>query len=463
MKAISLLSFPILTHLLSPTAYGVAALAFSIISILSIFAVMGQDTSLVKHYHDAENFDVATVSIFFERFGIISGFIFGVLGSVIWLSYHSFSLTVSNFLVSIIIGLVVWGTSIATFIQTIARLQGYYGRLALSLVLSGICGLAVSVGTAIWWQANEIALMVAGLAPWVVIFTLPRKNPNGITYFQNINQIWKLIRIGLPMTFNACGFWVIASLDRWFLSAFVGVGTVGLYSVATTIATLGQVVTTALLSVWNPEVFRNISDDKVDKTKPLSQALTIFIWILLTTWFVIGSFGGSIIVILAADEFHSAARFVPWIAFGYMVYGISQLFVFSFMISNNTNRLPLFWLAGTIISIGLNLILIQDLNIWGTIIAQSTAFLAIALMTFIFGKNYTSIQPDWALILLVFSIYFLILFGFFIFDFKISLGFDIVLRSLTAILAISFSGWIVIRNNTLLDLRQLFKRAKRRD
>ena len=411
MKAISLLSFPILTHLLSPTAYGVAALAFSIISILSIFAVMGQDTSLVKHYHDAENFDVATVSIFFERFGIISGFIFGVLGSVIWLSYHSFSLTVSNFLVSIIIGLVVWGTSIATFIQTIARLQGYYGRLALSLVLSGICGLAVSVGTAIWWQANEIALMVAGLAPWVVIFTLPRKNPNGITYFQNISQIWKLIRIGLPMTFNACGFWVIASLDRWFLSAFVGVGTVGLYSVATTIATLGQVVTTALLSVWNPEVFRNISDDKVDKTKPLSQALTIFIWILLTTWFVIGSFGGSIIVILAADEFHSAARLFHGLHLD-IWFGISQLFVFSFMISNNTNRLPLFWLAEQL-SIGLNLILIQDLNIWGTIIAQSTAFLAIALMTFIFGKNYFN-SPDWALILLVFSIFFNIIWIFYI-------------------------------------------------
>ena len=54
VRLLSMVSMPILTRLLSPQAYGNAALAGTIISLMSVFALAGIDMSYTRAYHSAQ-------------------------------------------------------------------------------------------------------------------------------------------------------------------------------------------------------------------------------------------------------------------------------------------------------------------------------------------------------------------------------------------------------------------------
>lgn len=460
-RAISLVSFPILTYLLAPSAYGVAALAFSLVSILTVFAVSGQDTSLIRNYHNNEHFKTGEIVRFFRRFGILSGAFFGLTGAVVWVGYNDWSIDDTTVQISAILCLSIWGASVATFGQAVARLEGHYASLAIALVVSGIGGLVLSIGTAEFWQANEVALLMAGLAPWILVAFLPRTRHRNTGQIRGSGAARKLMHVGFPMTVTACGFWIIASLDRWFLSAFADLASVGLYSVAAMIATLGQIVTTALLSVWNPEVFRNVKGTQVTNTDSLRQVLTVLLWILMTTWFCIGMFGGVLIEVLAAPEFHLAADFIPWIALGYMIYGFNQLFGFGFMIHHKTAILPWFWVVGVALSLGLNFVLVPEFGIPGAIVAQMTAFLVITALTWAVGKRFTPFQPHWVLLFLAITVYLFTVSAVSSWGAELGMGLEIAMRSGVTALAVAFTGWITLRNLDAFSLTAFISARKR--
>lgn len=461
-RAISLVSFPILTHLLTPSAYGVAALAFSMISLLTVFSVAGQDTSLIRHYHSHETYDPATIVRFFSRFGIGAGALFGCLGALAWIAYNGWSIEGPTATTGGILALSIWGATVATFSKSIARLEGRYGRLAFALVLAGLGGFALSVGTAVAWQANEVALLMAGLAPWIVVTILPKSKSSVAGKISDRKHIQNLMRIGYPMIFTAVGFWVIASVDRWFLSSYAGLEKVGIYSVAVTIATLGQIVTTALVAVWNPEVFRNVKGSETANSERLGTVLTMLLWILISTWFGISMFGGILIKLLAAPEFHVAATYVPWIALGYMIYGFNQMLGFGFMIHHRTSAFVWFWAAGVAISLGLNFALVPPYGITGAIASQICAFSMISGLTWWIGRRWTPFQPRWMALFLAFMFYSIVAASMRGFPFESGIVPEICIRALLTIAALTTTGWLASR---ILGMRKLssfpFLRKKR--
>lgn len=448
-RAISLVSFPILTHLLTPSAYGVAALAFSMISLLNVFSVAGQDTSLIRHYRSHETHDPATIVRFFRRFSIGSGALFGCLGALAWIGYNGWSVEVTSATTGGILALSVWGATVATFSKSIAQLEGNYGRLAIAVALAGLGGLALSVGTAVTWQANEVALLMAGLAPWIVVTILPKAKSEVAGKISDCKSIQNLMRIGLPMIFTAVGFWFIASVDRWFLSSYAGLDKVGIYSVAVTIATLGQIVTTALVAVWNPEVFRNVQGSETADAKRLGTVLTMLLWILISTWFGISMFGGILIELLAAPEFHVAATYVPWIALGYMIYGFNQMLGFGFMIHHRTSALVRFWAAGVAISLGLNFALVPTYGIAGAIASQICAFSMISGLTWSIGRRWTPCQPRWVILFVVFGGYSLAIIAIPQLITDIGVVAEISIRALALVALISFAALLVLRESRL--------------
>jgi O-antigen/teichoic acid export membrane protein len=54
VRLLSIVTMPILTALLSPQAYGVAALAGTVISLVSVFGLAGVDMSYARAYHSSQ-------------------------------------------------------------------------------------------------------------------------------------------------------------------------------------------------------------------------------------------------------------------------------------------------------------------------------------------------------------------------------------------------------------------------
>lgn len=404
-RALALISFPILTHFLDPSSYGIAALAMSLVSIMSILGVAGQDTSLMRSYHDGGEFDPNSIAAFFFKLSLITGLISGAIGGLLWLAYLRWSGIATTDLTAFLVAAAIALASVSSICQTAARMKGQYGRLSVAIVLSGITGLVLAVSCALLWRPDEVALLLAGLAPLVVVLTLPMTRPRAQTTNLSWSQGWVLMKVGFPLVAVAPSFWFIVSTDRWFLANEISLHDLGVYSVAVTVATLGQIVTTVLSSVWNPELYRNIQGTEVRNQRVLRQGLTLVIWSVILAWFATGIFGEILLVLLAAPDFRQASHLIPWIALGYMIYGINQFFGFGFMLHRRTSLLGFIWGLGIVVALGLYAVLIPPLHTTGAIIAQVGAFGAIALSTWALSYRWTPFQPHWVPLILSFLLF----------------------------------------------------------
>ena len=91
---------------------------------------------------------------------------------------------------------------------------------------------------------------------------------------------------------------------------------------------------------------------------------------------------------IIGESFWESMIIVPWITFGYVFYGLYVLQSPSLYIKNKQNWTPLFWGAGTIVNVILNILLIPLLDILGAAIATFTSYLLIFILIKIKNKQW---------------------------------------------------------------------------
>ena len=121
VRLLSLISMPILTRLLSTSAYGQAAMAGTVISLVSVIALAGMDMSYMRAYFSSTPDRREAVEYFSWRFTVFAGFIASACVVVSW-SWFAGQVALPNYLG----WLVAAGTFFAmlgTMAQTRARLK----------------------------------------------------------------------------------------------------------------------------------------------------------------------------------------------------------------------------------------------------------------------------------------------------------------------------------------------------
>ena len=407
VRLLSLLTFPILTHLLSPEAYGIAALAATFIGIFTILGISGQDSSYVKCFHDHKNYDEIEVDRFYLKYAWLAGLFSGIIAMLVWLLYAYLQEVRSNSWVGLFVCLGVFGSVLSSFSQARARLIGAYKKLMWAIVFSGLTSTIFCILVAWLWRQDELALMVSISSYWIMLFFLPSLSFK--EWFKKDSmprvKINQMILIGLPLLATAPGYWIISSSDRLFLAANSTKAELGIYSVGVTVASLGQIVTSALCNAWYPQLSRYMHKGDAYDYEHLAKAQTLIIWLLLTSCFGICMFGESLIQILASDEFQGAAVFIPWVALGLMFYGINQFQGFGFTLLRKNHLVPLIWCAAVIFALCLNYTLVPKYHGIGAAFTQCASYLLLALITWWVGRKFMPFQPFWGRLFFCFIAY----------------------------------------------------------
>src|SRR5438477_9627948 len=84
VRLLSIVTMPILTSLLSPHAYGVAALAGTVISLVSVLGLAGIDMSYSRAYHSAQPPSGVSVEHYCWRFATFGALLTALVGAVAW-------------------------------------------------------------------------------------------------------------------------------------------------------------------------------------------------------------------------------------------------------------------------------------------------------------------------------------------------------------------------------------------
>ena len=468
IRLLGLISFPILTRLLSPESYGVASLASTFISIFMILGMAGQDASYVKCFHDQSNYRQDEVDQFYGGYAWIAGGISALLSGGAWWIFTVWQDIGSSPIVIVLIMFAVMGGVISTFLQARARLLGVYRRLTFALIFSAVIATCTTILTAFYVRNDEVALLVGNVSYWIILLSLPATPFSRMAFsFLSMkkDQIFSMMSIGFPLLATAPGYWVISSSDRWFLASYASKYELGIYSVGVTIGSLGQIATSALCSVWYPELSKQMQQKNGEEINyvHLAKTQTLIIWILASTCFVISFFGSDLVATLTNEKFSEAARYVPLIALGLLFYGVNQFQGFGFTMLKKNHILPMIWSVGTALSVVANFFLVPAFGGYGAAISQCVSYAVVAYATWFVSRSYMPFQPRWARLAVCFLAYMIAVSLSVVFTSTVNPLYVFLVKLVSCFVLLSFTFfWIVDIN--YLNLIALFRvRVKRRE
>ncbi len=441
VRSLSFLSFPILTRLLKPEAYGVASLATTFVGIFVIIGLSGQDASYVKCYFDKENYQQTDVDSFYYRYAVFAGLAAAGLAMAAWLIYVGQQNIQASSWVALFVGIGVVGGIVSTFCQARARLIGLYRRMTWTLIASGVLSTLACIYVAMNWQPNELALMTAVISSWVIVVLLPQGTVRTLFRKSSLStaQVRRMVKIGLPLLATAPGYWVISSSDRWFVAAYSGAYELGIYSVGLTVAMMGQMVTSALCNVWYPAVSKQMHDPTMLDHKKLALTQTLICWLLMATYFLISLFGADVIKLLASSKFQGAAHYIPVLSMGLCFYGINQFQGFGFTMMGKNHLIPAIWGVAMAVSLCANWILVPIFGANGAAFSQMISYLVLALLTRHFAKKYMPFEPDWPRLGIVLALFMLTCAIFLSVDATGAYWMFLIIKSTVALLIISLT------------------------
>lgn len=396
VRLLAVVTMPILTSLLSPQAYGVATLLGTIISLVSVFALAGIDVSYARSYHSTHAPNGIDVEHFCWRFAILSSLLMSTISAVAWVVITNNSADLDYWLALLLAPGIVFSVA-HTMTQTRSRLAGRYQAMALVIIASGIIGPAVSIGIAVWWRQDALALILPMLLSYLIP-TLLLGTPSAAALVKpsilNRDASVPLVKIGLAAIVTAPMYWLLSSSDRWFLQYFHGAEAVGIYSIGYSVGIIGMTINAAVMAVWLPEASREYEQDRELAKLTLGRLMSRLIAAMALIWLMATAAGGDIVRLLANERFHASAAFVPYIAGGVFFYGTSQLALYGLVLVEQFKWAAVWWFVGGLVCAFLNLLLVPQNGGLGAAMTQSASFAFIAIGIFATSQAKYRVRLD---------------------------------------------------------------------
>ena len=379
VRALSLLTMPLLTRWLSPTGYGEAALVGTVVSLGSVVALAGIDMGYARHHFSGITGPAAQVEAFCWRWPAGMALALAMVGATVWtLLLSRWFNAAAGWYPFVAMG--IGASAFATMAQVRARLQNRYRTISLVQIVSGIVAAAFSLGIAYQERTGALALLVAmivGYALPVALLWIPA--PSRLFRRSDMPPAARrtLVAVGLPGLVTAPAYWVVSSSDRWFLARYFDGAEVGVYSIGATVGSLGLVLSMAITSAWLPELARTEASGAGISRERKRELVQLLVAVMLMAWLAVVAAGGDAIRWLADPRFHGAAAVVPWLAAGVLFYGAMHVGNTLLIMLGQLRWSGWIWAFGMVISIVLNLALVPR---WGSLGAAWTQCLSFALV-----------------------------------------------------------------------------------
>lgn len=213
-------------------------------------------------------------------------------------------------------------------------------------------------------------LLVQGAIVLVAFLTIVSQIGFVIPRFTYIKEY---LQFSLPLTPNALIRWVTESSDKYLVTYFLGLGSVGVYSAACSFGSLIQLLVSPLQLILLPELSKLYDENKIGQVESyMSHSLRYFLLISIPAVFGLSALAKPLLSVFTTEDFLSGWLVIPVIAFSGLMAGIVQIFINTLFILKKTKAQTYFNLAGAVSNTLINLVLIPTIGIVGA--ALSTLF-----------------------------------------------------------------------------------------
>ncbi|MEM9552909.1 MAG: oligosaccharide flippase family protein [Acidobacteriota bacterium] len=383
-RGLSFILLPVYTRFLETPEYGVLELLNGLSAILFGLLLLGMPSALQKVFHrdcdtEEEQKRVLPTALLLDlpALALGSGLLFIFAEPVgAWLLGEpgygpAVQLTVAAVVASSLVAIVL--SAFRAREQAVAYAMLNFAQFGL--------GMALNVVLVVWLRMGIYGVLwgnlVAAAATLPAGLWIARRD---IELRIDRRLVAPLLHFGLLVVPTAITGWVITMADRYVLRFFGSLEEVAIYSVGYKIGMILQMGLVWPFQLAWPAVAFSISR-RAGHEATYARVLTYLVFGL-----ALGVVGLSLMAraglgAFAGPSYAEAHRVVPWVALAYAFAGIQFCLSPSVHIRGKTKYLALFSVGGTIVNLGLNLLLVPSYGMMGATWATTASYAVLMLAT----------------------------------------------------------------------------------
>ena len=411
-RLLSFISFPILTTYLTPAEYGIVNYVNTVNLFLTIIGFLCLNTYYLVFYYRMENETerqklLGNLFIFVVGFNIVISLLMFTAGQ------HIFGYIGSNidFYPYMAIGLITNLFNIfAVLPSALFRLQERPLPLTILNVLKGILifGLTLWFVVKLGFKAEGVlyANMVVTVFFGVLFAGITMRN---MVWNINLSQIKCALVFSLPLLPGSLSYYLVSMSDRLLIDKYLTLEDLGIYSTASTLALVLNIVAYGAYKAFEPYFFKIYgSHNFLAKFKKVHDG---YFFVLVSGAMGLAIFAKEFFQVFSEARFHIAYYYVPIILIGVITSSMNMLYSTIITAREKTKVNSVIAICGGLISVSLNMILLPLLGIAGACVTSAVALFAMLLASICFSKvviSYDKIVKSLILVIsgILISVYF---------------------------------------------------------
>ncbi len=260
---------------------------------------------------------------------------------------------------------------------------------ALTILCLTICGMLV------WnWRANAALLisstvtLICGI--WAISYSKQYLKFSAFSKPKSkelITYSWPLLGLNIFAFFTR-------SLDRLFLAALTSLGTVGIFAVASAVASLFETLLAGFFFAWGPFILSTFRKPKSPQLYADFFGVTACIGLMSIV--ILGLWGSPVVMLLRPEgTYLEIGVYIPWIVSGALLYFLGGYFTPGPNIVKKTYWKFIGFVLAAATNAILNYLLIPKLGILGAGLATTVASLVAAIFNIIVSNRLYYIPLKW--------------------------------------------------------------------
>lgn len=206
-----------------------------------------------------------------------------------------------------------------------------------------------------------------------------------------------LIRFGLPYKATNVGTFIVTFGDRFFLKAYQGLASVGLYGLAYQFGfVLIQLTVSPFNKAWVPQRFQLVEESRAVRDRLYNQGFIVLDLLLVTGAVGISVFVRPLLTIMSDPEFLPAANLVPLILLAQVFAAWTWVVDFGIQVSERTKYVTYATWSGVAVILVLYALLIPRFGGYGAAIATIASFLTRCSVSYYWSTRLWPVSYRWA-------------------------------------------------------------------
>lgn len=380
-RALSLVTVPIYTRILSPADYGALDILSYTAVLVVLFVGAALDQAVARFYldaaDDAERKQIAsTVLIYYVcAFALLIPLVkpFAHDLAHIWLHGQVDEKTV------MLVFIFIWVNGIFYIASNQLKYLFFSKQFAICAIGNSIVGMALSLLFVAYYRLGIFGMFL-GQVVGVGVFALAALYYGRRSYalIFHWGVLRRLLTYSLPLVPGTLAYYLMQYIDRFAIEEFISLREVGIYGIGARLASLINLFLVGFHGAWSPTVFKSFRENEAPER--FKVVFNHYLFIVLVMMLGLSVFGKELLRVLTTKTFSQGFVVVPWLVSAAILASVGEYFTYGIPIAQKSHYKLALNIAALLMNAALNYLLIPPLGIIGAALATAMSFLFLAVV-----------------------------------------------------------------------------------